>query len=427
MVLCQPIVAQNETPANAAKPLEYLLVITGGELLEGVYPDAHTPFIIRTLRPLGCQCVGVIMVDDNREDIVRACRWATNRAPLVIVTGGLGPTPNDITRETLAQFTGIALREEPELVAAIARRLRQSESQLAPNLRRQTLIPSPGTYLPNTNGTAAGLVFAMPSNVVVALPGPPRELQPMVTTALVPYLRQRFGVREFGSTLVLRFVGVGQSVIDQTIKDHVAVAPDVVVTSLFDGSRVDFFFSLPGHQPADRARLNSLADSIREHLRDSMYAQDNTTLEEVVIRRLGLLGHKVAIAEVGTGGCLTAALGSSPSTSTFVAGSFTAPDAAAIAKLLGLSLVVKNGPVEKAPSLEVIAQKTAQLTDSQLAIVVIPEVASGEGKLPFRVGLLYPDGHCVVETLAGRESAEIQGRNLATAILRQLWRQLRTP
>ncbi len=427
MVLSHQVMALTETPANAAKPLEYLLVITGGELLEGVYPDAHTPFIVRTLRPLGCQCVGVIMVDDNREDIVRACRFATNRAPLVIVTGGLGPTPNDITRETLAEFSGIALREEPELVAAIARRLRQNESQIAPNLRRQTLVPSTGSYLPNPNGTAAGLVFAMPSNVVVALPGPPRELQPMVTTALVPYLQRQFGVREFGSTMMLRFVGVGQSVIDQAIKDHVAVAPDVVVTSLFDGSRVDFFFSLPGHQSADRARLNSLADSIRDHFRDSMYAQDNSTLEEVVIRRLRQLGNKIALAEVGTGGCLAAALGSSPTTATFVAGSFAAPDASAMVKLLGISLVADNTRVENLPALELIAQKTAQVADSQLAIVVVPEVASGEGKLPFRVGSLYPDGHCVVETLAGRESAEIQGRNLATAILRQLWRQLRTP
>src|SRR3954468_9207532 len=103
-------VAESAAPgASPAKPLNYYIVVTGGELLEGVYPDAHTPFLTRALRPLGCQCLGSVIVDDNRADIQNALRFATNQAPLVIVTGGLGPTPNDITRETLAEFTGIPL------------------------------------------------------------------------------------------------------------------------------------------------------------------------------------------------------------------------------------------------------------------------------------------------------------------------------
>src|SRR3954464_10714003 len=93
-----PRAGEPQTGASEAKPLSYFIVVTGGELLEGVYPDAHTPFLTRALRPLGCQCVGSITVDDNREDIQGAMRFATNHAPLVIVTGGLGPTPNDITR-----------------------------------------------------------------------------------------------------------------------------------------------------------------------------------------------------------------------------------------------------------------------------------------------------------------------------------------
>src|SRR5512146_2729821 len=100
-----------------SKPVDYFVVVTGGELLEGVYPDAHTPFLTRTLRPLGCRCVGSLTVDDHREDIQRALRFATNHAPLVLITGGLGPTPNDITRETLSEFTGLPLRENPDVLA----------------------------------------------------------------------------------------------------------------------------------------------------------------------------------------------------------------------------------------------------------------------------------------------------------------------
>jgi nicotinamide-nucleotide amidase len=155
---------------SASKPFNYFIVVTGGELLEGVYPDAHTPFLTRTLRPLGCQCVGSITVDDNRDAIQQAMRYATNHAPLVIVTGGLGPTPNDITRQTLSEFTGIPLREHPDALAELERRFNQPRDQLRPNLRRQTQIPTRGGYLKNPNGTAVGLIFDGPPSVIVALP-----------------------------------------------------------------------------------------------------------------------------------------------------------------------------------------------------------------------------------------------------------------
>src|SRR3954468_21731228 len=128
-------VAESAAPgAPPPKPLNYFVVVTGGELLEGVYPDAHTPFLTRALRPLGCQCVGSMTVDDQREDIQAALRFATNRAPLVIITGGLGPTPNDITRETVSEFIGIPLQENPGALHELEQRMKQSRDQLRPNL-----------------------------------------------------------------------------------------------------------------------------------------------------------------------------------------------------------------------------------------------------------------------------------------------------
>ena len=100
----------------------YMIVVTGGELLAGVYPDGHTQFLTRTLHPLGLQCVGSMCVDDKRTDIEEALRFATGKAPLVIVTGGLGPTDNDITREALSAFTKIPLKENPDALKEMARR-----------------------------------------------------------------------------------------------------------------------------------------------------------------------------------------------------------------------------------------------------------------------------------------------------------------
>ena len=133
-------------------------------------------------------------------------------------------------------------------------------------------MPVQGTYLKNANGTAVGLVFETPDRVIVALPGPPRELQPMVRDELVPYLSRRFGTRPPGASLTLRFVGLGQSQIDQTLKDHVPLPADITTSSQFEGGRVDFTFSLPGDTPEDRARAPGAEDQDhgvpgRQHLR----------------------------------------------------------------------------------------------------------------------------------------------------------------
>ena len=419
------LAAPAEPTPSEAKPLDYVLVITGGELLEGVYPDAHTPFITRTLRTLGCRCVGSLLVDDERQDIQHALRFATNRAALVIVTGGLGPTPNDITRETLAEFTGIALQEHPEVLAEMERRFHQPKDQLRPNLRRQTLVPVKGGYLKNPNGTAAGLIFEGANAVIVALPGPPRELQPMVTRELVPYLRLRFGVRDFGAALTLRFVGVGQSVIDQTIKDHVSVAPDVVVTSLFEGNRVDFFFTLPGNQPEDVARLKRLEDNIREHLGEYLYAADSSTLEEVVARQLQARGTSLALVEIGTGGGLATAFNSMKGGAPWLVAAFTAPTEEALARMLPSPAEAGAAGRAGLETIQGLASLAAKATRSQWVLAVGPiEPEAGDAK---RVALAikYPDGRWEAEHVILRDSGELGRRSLVTQILDQVRRRLR--
>ena len=155
---------------GTSKRTTYMIVVTGSELLSGAYPDGHTYFITKTLRPLGLECIGSMIVDDERTDIEEALRYATDKADLVIVTGGLGPTDNDITRETLSDFTGIALKEQSDVLRHMAQRFHVPPDQLRANLRRQTQVPANGTYFRNTEGTAVGLVFNAARSVIVALP-----------------------------------------------------------------------------------------------------------------------------------------------------------------------------------------------------------------------------------------------------------------
>jgi nicotinamide-nucleotide amidase len=326
--------SQSATPERPA--LDYVIVVTGGEVLEGLFPDSHTHFLTRTLRPLGGRCLGSVTVDDREQDLSGALAFALGKAPLVIVTGGLGPTPNDITREAISSFTGIPLREHEEVVAGMERKFNQSREQLRANLRRQALVPSSGGYLTNNVGTAVGLVFPTTNATIVALPGPPRELQPMVEQQLLPFLQRHFGLRRPGASLTLRFVGLGQSQISQTLQDQVRLPPELVITSQFEAGRVDFTFALPGDTEAERAWLGGLANTMRGQLGTHLYAEDHSTLEDKVVSAFAGRGLTLALVEIGTGGHVTDSLTQVMAVERVLVGSYVAPTESRVVQLLQL-------------------------------------------------------------------------------------------
>jgi len=409
----------------AASAVRYRIVVTGGELLAGAYADGHTFFITRTLRPLGLQCVGSMCVDDRQADLKEALRFAVDGASLVIVTGGLGPTDNDITREALRDFTGIALREQPEVLADMARRFNVAPDELRQNLRRQTQTPERGTYLRNAGGTAVGLVFEMDGHVIVALPGPPRELQPMVRDELVPHLSKRFGTHLPGTSITLRFVGLGQSQIDQTLKDHVPLPADVVTNSQFEGGRVDFTFSLPEDTPENRARLKALRGRITGHLADSIYAQDETTsLETCVIRLLEARNETLALAEVGSGGSLAAALNGAEGTHRVLIGAYIAPTTERLHQMLGGHQQPDEAQAH-ADDVEQLAREAAATADSQWVIATGEPRRDAQGNVFVQVAFRLPNSRVESRQVRLYGSGEPARSRLVTELLDQLRRRLR--
>ena len=417
-------VALAQTPEPAAPPVRYMIVVTGGELLAGAYADGHTFFITKTLRPLGLQCAGSMCVDDKQADVKEAMRFAVDRADLVIVTGGLGPTDNDITREALRDFTGIALHEHPDVLAAMAKRFNVPPGELRSNLRRQTQTPVQGTYLKNANGTAVGLVFEAANDVVVALPGPPRELQPMVRDELVPYLSKRFGTRPPGCSLTLRFVGLGQSQIDQTVKDHITLPVDITTSSQFEGGRVDFTFSLPQDTPEDRARLKDLGDKIAEHLGDSIYARDETTsLETHMMKLLEARGTTLTLAEVGSGGAIAAALNGAEGTHQFLIGAYIAPTVARLHQMLGDQKPPQETN-ERTNNAEQLAREAAATAASQWVIATGEPRRDTEGNSFVEVAFRFPDGCVESRPVRLSGTGEAARARLVTELLDQFRRKL---
>ena len=245
----------------------------------------------------------------------------------------------------------------------------------------------------------------------------------MVREQVLPWLRQRYGVREPGATLTLRFVGVGQSQIDHTIQERVKLPPEVIVTSFFEGNRVDFTFSLPGHTERDVERLRQLAAEVRGHLGEFCYAEGETTLEEVVLRALRSRGARLTLAEVASGGALAAALSSAPAAADVVRGGFVAPTEDLLAGLLDAPLT--PGEVGSETRVQALAEATAKHGGTRWAVVV--GKAHGEAG-ERRVWLAFKtDGTVKTRRLAAGEPSTAGRAGLVTSVLDQVRRWLPAP
>jgi nicotinamide-nucleotide amidase len=400
----------------------YMIVTTGRELLVGAYADAHTHFLTRKLRPLGLDCVGSMSVDDKQEDIQEALRFATGRAPLVIVTGGLGPTHNDITRQAISRFTKNPLHEHDDLLRILEHRFKVSRDQLGGNLRRQAQVPGQGTYLKNAHGTAAGLVFEYDQSVIVALPGPPRELRPMVRDELIPFLQQRFGVRLPGPTLTLRFVGIGQSRIDKMLKGHAELTPDMIQSSHFERGRVDFTFSLPENTPRFRAQLQELKQLVMRHLGDYVYAADEVSLEEQIVSGFESQGRTFAIVEAGTGGLVTAGLSEVARAPKVLTGTFVAPSEEKLQRMLRIPEEAWKACASRSQELELLATSAIAANGSQCALVVGESRQDTTGVHYLEIAIKLPQARVVVQRVHLGGSGRFDRDRLVTRILNGLWR-----
>lgn len=331
-VICVLAHAWGQVLPGSDSETEYIVVVTGRELLEGAYADAHTQFLARTLLPLGGRCAGSVTVTDDEQEILRALDYASRRSRIVIVTGGLGPTGDDITRQTLAKFTGIPLQESSQVIDEFRRRY--GDRVFRPNLRRQAQVPTRGAYLQNRVGSAVGLVFDDGQRVIVALPGPPRELRPMVREELIPFLARRFGIQSAVESVTLRFVGIGESSIQSVIDEHIDLTPEVKVASTFEAGRVDLTFYARSSLPAVRERLSALRDRMLKRLGKHVYSIDGSTLEEAVVQLLADRKATLTVAEVATGGGLSSRLTGTRSTPPILFGSYVATTNAGLKALL---------------------------------------------------------------------------------------------
>jgi nicotinamide-nucleotide amidase len=316
------------------------IVTTGTELLLGQIDDTNATYLARQLRDLGIDLFFRTTVGDNERRIARALELALERADLVITTGGLGPTVDDVTREAVARATGRPLTLYPDLLAQIEAFFARFGATMADNNRRQAYLPDACIPIENPVGTAPCFIVEDERGTIITLPGVPREMRYLMKHTVAPYLQRRLGRQDVMVTRILRTVAVGESTIDRAIADLETSSNPTVGLSAHPGQTdVRIVAKAPARAEAE-ALVADFEARIRERLGAAIYANGDATLEGVIADLLQQQQGTLAVAETLTEGDITSRLGPHPNV---FRGGVVAADGQWLAHLLQLQGTAVTG------------------------------------------------------------------------------------
>ena len=296
------------------------IIAVGSELLTPDRVDTNSLFLTEELNAIGIEVLRKTVVGDDRELLAEAFRDALNRVPLIISCGGLGPTEDDLTRETVADLLGRKLRRNNEILRHIEGRFRSLGREMPEVNVRQAMVPEGAEILENPRGTAPGLWLEDGGHAVVLLPGPPRELKPLFREQVLPRLERRVsGVRMHSREL--RVTGLGESHVEQRILPIYKRFPEVHTTILAAPGETQIHLRFWTEDAAHAKKtLDEIVQGFEIALADRIFSQDGRALEEVVAEQLTLNSATIAAAESCTGGLLAQRLTSIAGSSSYFLG-----------------------------------------------------------------------------------------------------------
>jgi len=296
------------------------IIAVGSELLTPDRLDTNSLFLTEELNEIGIEVVRKSIVGDNRDTLRAAFHEALQRVELVIASGGLGPTEDDLTRETIADLLGRKLQLNKAILQYIEGRFRQLGREMPPVNVRQAMVPEGAEVLENPRGSAPGLWIEDHGRWIALLPGPPRELKPMFQEQILPRLERRAsGVRMFHREL--RVAGMGESALEQRIKPIYTRYEDVGTTILAAPGEIQIHLRIWTDDAAHAQKtLDEISQSFELVLTDRIFSQDGSSLEEVVANILTMNSATISAAESCTGGLLAQRLTSIPGSSSYFLG-----------------------------------------------------------------------------------------------------------
>ncbi|MBI4590974.1 MAG: CinA family nicotinamide mononucleotide deamidase-related protein [Candidatus Rokubacteria bacterium] len=279
------------------------VVSVGSELLLGQIVDTNSAVIARHLAAIGLDLYYKTTVGDNLARLAAVLRLALERSQVVITTGGIGPTADDITREAVAVATERELQFSESLMAQIDAFFRARGFKLSPSNRRQAFTPRGAIAVENPLGTAPAFIVEVAERCVITLPGVPREMEHLLVARVLPYLRERYGLKGEIRLRVLKVVGLGESRIGELLADLMEKGLNPTVGTLAHLGQVDVRIAAKGTDAEAARRLIEPVEAVvRARLGDLIFGADADTLEGVISARVQRLGIRVAVAEFGSAG-----------------------------------------------------------------------------------------------------------------------------
>jgi nicotinamide-nucleotide amidase len=287
------------------------IISIGTELLLGEIVDTNAQYIARALKDAGIDLYRKTTIGDNAGRIALALREALDRSEIVITSGGLGPTVDDLTREGIAMALGVEIEFVPELWEQIQDRFRRFDRLPTENNKRQAYIPSGAIPVENPVGTAPAFIVLVPGDkAIISLPGVPREMEYLMEHAVLPFLVQHYNLHGIIKSLTLHTSGVGESQVDELISDLEKGSNPTVGLSAHAG-QVDIRIAAKADSPGEaNSMIEPVAASIRQRLGNWIYGEDQQTLQEVALKHLESLSWKLGLVEAGLNGRLTQRLAS---------------------------------------------------------------------------------------------------------------------
>ena len=283
-------------------------IAVGSELLTPHRQDTNSLYLTEKLNELGVEVRFKSIVGDDREGLAAAARLAMRRSDIILFTGGLGPTEDDLTREAVADALGLSLDRDPEILARLEQRFAKRAMKMPPNNMKQADVISSAIVLPNPVGTAPGQwisgKYDTRDRILILLPGPPYELRAMFEAECIPLLRDRIPLQHI-ATRTLKMALIPESQVDARVAPIYKTYSDVETTILAGNGEIQLHFRCrkPSQQEAETL-VEELAEKIEDEMGDAIFSRKGETIEQIVSYLLQMRGMTLATAESCTGGLL---------------------------------------------------------------------------------------------------------------------------
>lgn len=373
------------------------IIAAGSEMLTPFRQDTNSLYLTAGLNDLGVTVAFKTIVGDNLEHLTGAARMAFSRADIILFSGGLGPTEDDLTREAAAGALGLSLHPDPTIITGLYKRFAERRIAMTPNNAKQADVIYGAILLDNKNGSAPGqfleTTFEGKRRIVVLLPGPPKELKPMFDEQVKLRLAAKLPVR-FLARRQLRMALLPESAVDGRTSPIYKQFPDVETTILAHSGEIQLHFEAAAATQAQaQARVDDVAGRIEHEMDDDIFSSQGESLEEVVLLMLGMRNLTLASAESCTGGMLAQRLTSVPGSSRYFLGGAVVYDDMLKTTFADVpsSLIEHDGPVSE-PVARAMAEGIRARTGASLGVGITgiagpgPGTGADEGKA---IGLIY--------------------------------------